>query len=581
PALLLVAVIGGAGYAAVHFDLASKLFASDTAEAIQGAPVRRGNLHISEVVRGNLEASDSIELKVEIEGGSKITFLAEEGIALEKGDLIAEFDTSRFEEDLVQQEITVNNSEAAVVKAQEQLDIQAIQNQSDIAAAELQLELAQLDLEKYTIEDGEWTNELAAAEESIVLKEEKLARASKELEWTRKLYDEGFVQRDQLEGDELLVRGSEIEVAQARRDLELKKNYGNRRRRAELEASVGTKEREIDKVQKQARSRMADYEASLASARYKLNREKQKLEKLKEQISGGQMRAPEAGLLVYSRGRWGETIKEGDDVWNGSNIGTIPRSDSLIVTAGIHETKLKKIKQGMPCSVTTDAFPGLAVPGVVEFVAIMASESDWRRGSTERSYKATIKLDHTPEGFRPGMSCNAEILIQDLTDVLYVPRQCVLYDNNRNIVFVDAKPEPMIREVEVGLDNNNWVEIRSGLKEGETVLLSPPATFKPTLTTSPMGVADDGEAGEGTPKTSPAGKIPAGGPPGIKNGAGSMPAGAKPAGGSRPGGGAAPGSGQPSGAKGGGGGGRPAGAAGGGGGRRGPGRSSQGKGSGQ
>ena len=135
PALLLVAVIGGAGYAAVHFDLASKLFASDTAEAIQGAPVRRGNLHISEVVRGNLEASDSIELKVEIEGGSKITFLAEEGIALEKGDLIAEFDTSRFEEDLVQQEITVNNSEAAVVKAQEQLDIQAIQNQSDIAAA--------------------------------------------------------------------------------------------------------------------------------------------------------------------------------------------------------------------------------------------------------------------------------------------------------------------------------------------------------------------------------------------------------------------------------------------------------------
>jgi HlyD family secretion protein len=515
PAILLISLIGGSIYAAVHFDLTSSLFSSEKEESVKGAPVRRGDLHISEVVRGNLMASDSIELKVEIEGGTKIKYLAEEGIALEKGDLIAEFDTSKFEEDLVQQEITVNNSEADVVKAEEQLDIQAIQNQSDLAAAELDLELAQLDLEKYTIEDGEWTNELAAAEESIVLKEEKLSRATKELEWTRKLYDEGFVQRDQLEGDELLVRGSEIEVAQAKRDLQLKKNYGNRRRRAELEASVGTKARNIDKVRKQARSRIADYEASRDSARYRLNRERQKLAKLQEQITKGKMYAPESGMLVFERGRWGEVIKEGDDVWGGSSIGTIPKSNSLLVAAGIHETKLKKIKQGLTCSVTTDAFPGISVPGVVEFVASMASENDWRRGGNERSYKATIKLDSTPSGFRPGMSCNAEVLIEDLKDVLYVPRQCVLFDNGKTIVFVDGTPEATVREVEVGLDNNNWVQIVSGLTEGEVVLLAPPATFKPTVVPVSNSMDSESEASSksqgqpaapsSTPKAQPSG----------------------------------------------------------------------------
>ncbi|MFT5200101.1 MAG: HlyD family secretion protein, partial [Planctomycetota bacterium] len=302
PLLILVSLIAGSVYAAMHFDLASRMFAADTVEGVQGAPVMRGDLHISEVVRGNLMASDSIQLKVEIEGGTKITFLADEGVALKKGDIVAEFDTSKFEEDLVRQEIDVNNSEAAVVKAEEQLDIQAIQNQSDLAAAELALELAELDLEKYTIEGGEWTNELAAAEESIVLKEEELIRARQKLEWTKKLYDEGFVQRDAFEGDEFAVQGKVIGVDQANRDLELKKTYGHRRRKAELQSSVETKTRNVDKVTKQARSRIADLEASRDSARYRLDREIKELERLREQIAKGVMYAPEGGLLVLERG---------------------------------------------------------------------------------------------------------------------------------------------------------------------------------------------------------------------------------------------------------------------------------------
>ncbi len=512
PALIIVSLIAGSVYAAVHFDLTSKLFAADTEEGVQGAPVRRGDLHISEVVRGNLMASDSIQLKVEIEGGVKITYLAEEGIALKKGDIVAKFDTSKFEEELVRQEIAVNNSEAAVVKAEEQLDIQAIQNQSDLAAAELALELAELDLEKYTIEGGEWTNELAAAEESIVLKEEQLVRARQKLEWTKKLYEEGFVQRDQFEGDELAVRGKVIEVGQAKRDLELKRSYGHRRRKAELESSVGTRNRNVDKVTKQARSRIADLEASRDSARYRLDRENKKLDRLKDQISQRVLLAPEAGLLVLKKGRWGEVLKEGDDAWGGSKIGTIPKSDSLIVTAGIHETKLKKIRQGMPCIVTADAFPGVTVPGVVEFVANMASENNWRRGGNERSYKATIKLDSTPEGFRPGMSCNAEVLIEDLEGVLYVPRQCVLFDDGKTIIFVQGKPEAKTREVEIGLDNNNWVEIISGVEEGEVVLLAPPASFKPTVANSANGADAAAGAAGGKDDTKPksSGRKPSG-----------------------------------------------------------------------
>ena len=478
--LVLLALIGGGVYAAIHYDLLGKVLANDDAEALEGVPVKRGDLLISEVVRGSLKAADSIPLKAQIEGEAKITFLVEEGTLLKKGDVVATFDVAQFEERKNRQEIDVKSAEAQVVKAEEQLDIQEIQNQSDLADAELSLRLAKLDLEKYTIEDGEWTNELAAAQESIVIREENLSRAEKDLGWTEKLYEEGFVQRQQYEQDQLAVKRARIELAQSKRDLELKQNYGHQRRRAELESAVGTRERNVEKVRKQARSRMADLEASLESARYRLERERKELKRYSDQLENGTLTSPADGFFVVQRTWRGRSYKEGDEVWGGTDLGNIPSSDSMVVDAAIHETKLKKIQEGLPCRVTTDAFPDQVIEGTVSFVARMASEQNWRRGGNEKMYKATIELGDTPEGMRPGMSCNAEVMIEELKDVLYIPKQCVLYDAGETIVFVASEGEAVRTEVEVGLDNNSWVEIKSGLAEGQTVLLAPPASFRPS-----------------------------------------------------------------------------------------------------
>ncbi|HPF14102.1 MAG TPA: efflux RND transporter periplasmic adaptor subunit [Planctomycetota bacterium] len=478
--IVLVLILGGGAYAAIRFDLFGQWLKRNEGVALEGVPVRRGDLLISELVRGNLESSESTELKAQIDGEAKLTFLAEEGSLLKKGDTVAIFDVSQFEEKKNRQEIEVKNAEAAVTKAEENIDIQTIQNQSDLAAAELELQLAQMDLEKYSIEGGEWTNELAAAQESILLKEENLAKAQKDLEWTQKLFDEGFVQRQQLEGDQLAVQSAEIGLTQARRDLELKQLYGHKRKKAELEANVGTRERNVEKVRKQARSRMADLTASLESARYRLERERKELTRYTDQLSKGTLVSPEDGYFVMERTWRGRSFKEGDDVWGGTRLGTIPKSDTMVMQAAIHETKLKKIREGMTCKVTTDAFPGMTVNGKVVFVAIMASEQDWRRGGNEKMYKATIELENTPAGFRPGMSCNAEILIENLQDALYVPRQCVLFDAGETIVFVPGPSEAQRKVVEVGLDNNNYVQITSGLSEGDLVLLAPPPSFRPT-----------------------------------------------------------------------------------------------------
>lgn len=485
---LILLLIGSCVFGAWQLGLFERFLQGEEEVAIEGAPVRRGDLRISEVVRGNLEATDSITLKSEIEGRSTIIYLAEEGSMLKEGDLVCELDVSQLEDELVRQEIEVKNAEAAFTKAKEQYDIQVIQNESDIAQAELALELAELDLAKYVGdaeagEAGEWDNELASARENVTLRKEDLARAKKDLLASTELNREGFLQDSELEADQLAEKRATIQLEQAERELALKIKYGNRRRLAELNADVATKHRDVDKTEKQASARLTDFEAARDSAEYTLERETAQLDELRGQVSKSKIFAPEAGLMVYvrERSRWGggDTIEEGDEVRERQDVATIPRAGGMTVKASIHETKLKKVQVGQPCLVTVDAFPGRTFEGRVKFVAIMADSGSWRSNPNQRLYKADISLLDPTTEMRPGMSCSVEILVEDLQDVHYVPRQSVFMDGGEPIAFVVEGGEARRTPVEIGLDNSKWVTVHEGLREGQTVALAPPADFEP------------------------------------------------------------------------------------------------------
>ncbi len=524
-ALSIILVLIALAAAAWQTGLLSGIFEGETEVEIDGAPVRTGPLRISEVVRGNLEASDSVSLKCEIEGRSTIIFLAEEGTFLEEGDLVVELDVSQLADELVAQEIEVKNAEAAFTKAREQYDIQVIQNESDIAAAELALELAELDLAKYTgnpeaNEPGEWDNELAKAEETVLLQEEELATAEKELTWAIKLHAEEFKSQNELEQKQFAKQRAEVQLGQAKRELDLIVKFGNRRKLAELQSDVDTRRRDISKTEKQAAAKLADFLAERESASFKLNREREQLQELKDQVGKAKIYAPEPGLLVYARekSRWGsgDTIEEGDEVRERQELCTIPRQGGMTVKASIHETKLKKIQAGLPCLVTVDAFPNRTFEGRVDFVAVMADSGSWRSNPNQRLYKADISLLNPIRDMRPGMSCSVDILVEDLEDATYIPRQCVFLDGGKTIVFRQTETGVERCEVEVGLDNTKWVAINSGLSKDDVVLLAPPADFEPAPV--PDAPAPQIGAGGGAPAGKPGAS--------ASGGRGGMPAGA-------------------------------------------------------
>ena len=480
--LLIIAVVA----ASVWFsrDKLADLFGGEATADLTSTVVERGPLRVSEVVRGNLKAKNSISLRSELEGRSTVLFLAEEGTLVEAGDLVAELDVTQLADRIVVQEITLQNSQAQHAKAREQYEIQEIQNATDIAAAELDLKFAEIDERKYLAKSGEYEHELAQAEEAIVLREESLSQAKTKHEWTQRLFDQGFAQRTELDSDKFSVDRAKIEWEQAVREKSLLVNFEHDRRVAELRANVETKERELKKTRKQAVARLTDFFASRASSKAKLNLEEKKFNKLKEQIGKARLIAPEAGMVVYSREKsrhmgGGEPMAEGKEVRERQVIVTIPREGSMVAEASLHETVLKKVAVGQECLITVDAISGRAFRGHIAFVAVLPDPNGWMSDPNQRVYRAEIAIDEDVLDMRPGMSCSVEILATELENVTYVPVPAVFVVEGEPTCFVVAGGRVEQRTIEVGLDNSRQVEVRSGLKEGEHVLLEMPPEFTP------------------------------------------------------------------------------------------------------
>ena len=477
--IVVIAVLGAVGWA-----LSSGALTKQQEQALEGVAVAEGPLRISENVAGNLEAKDSISLNCEIEGNSTILHLIEEGTIVAEGDLIAELDVSEMTDRRVAQEITVQNAEAAETKASEQYDIQEIQNESDIASAELKVQFARIDKEKYI--EGDWPLKKQAALESIQLRKEEFERAADNLEWTTKLEEKGFVQRTELEADRLAHERARIAHEQAIREQQLMIQYENPRRLAELDADIEELARDLEKTRKQAKARLADYLAAKESAVARLGLEREKLNKIITQIGKAEIRAPAPGMVVYGRSssRYGssEPVQLGSSVRERQEIVSLPKPGGMVVKASLHETVLEKVAVGQPCLITIDAMSKQVFRGRVEFVAPLPDSQRWFANPNQRLYKAEISLEEGTPDMRPGMSCNVEIFAAALEKVLYVPVQCVFMDGGQSIAFKRGQDGFEPTQVVTGLDNSKWVEIKSGLALGDIVALAPPSDFSPKAT---------------------------------------------------------------------------------------------------
>ena len=481
----LVAIVATVGGVAWYGSGPGHWFTEKPKEVLLGAAVQHGPLRISVIEHGSLKAADSVSITSGIEGQATILFLIPEGRLVKEGDLVCELDATSLVDKSFQQRISVSNADAAFVKAEQNYHIQESQNDSDIAKAKQKLLFAETDLEKFKADQGERTNQLAKADEQITLASERYKQAESKLDWSNKLFEKGFLTKTELDTDELSFKSAGIQRDAAVRERDLLKTFQLERTKIELESGLAEANRELVRVNLQAIAHIVDYKNDKTTKEAQLTLEREKLQKLETQIGKAKIHAPRAGMVVYGQEEGGrymtsQPMKEGTQVRERQEIITIPNAGGMIAQASLHESILKQIELGQNCVVKIDAIGPREFHGKVNFVAVLPDQNSWFANPNTRLYRTEIAISDGIPDMRPGMSCQIEILVEDIVDATYAPVQCVFRTGSDNIAFVvHGGTEVEQRKLEVGKYNERWVQILSGAKDGEILAMSPPAGFVP------------------------------------------------------------------------------------------------------
>jgi len=346
----------------------------------------------------------------------------------------------------------------------------------------------QLDFTQYAdmsrLEDGEAKQFLRQLQDELQVAQEEYLLAQDRIEGQRRLEARGFITPTELEAEELNLSKANNKLQEKETALKLYIQYTFPK---DAEQKLSDYENAVMSYQRQVKENIAEEaqeEARLSSAERKYNLERVKLADINQQLVEATIRARRPGLVVYgaadqSNQRYRrsnqEAIQEGATVRERQAILTIPDMREMAVKVNIHESAVQRVAVGQRVNVSIDAFPDEQLTGVVTKVAVVADSANAFMNPDLKVYPTTIKVDGTHEWLRPGMSAQVEILVNRLEDVVYVPIQAVTYNGNERVVYVDnGSGRPERRQVRTGAFSEQFIEIVSGLQEGEEVLLLAP-----------------------------------------------------------------------------------------------------------
>lgn len=177
------------------------------------------------------------------------------------------------------------------------------------------------------------------------------------------------------------------------------------------------------------------------------------------------VRSTISGLILDIPVKVGNSVTMSNTFNDGTTIATVANMDDLIFDGNIDETEVGRLHVGLPVSITVGALQNVVLEADLEYISPKAIASG---GTNLFEIKASVKV---PEGvaIRSGYSANAEIVLQQVQDVVTVAESAIQWEGDSTFVFVKENDQWNKRPVETGLSDGMNIEIRSGLSSGETV----------------------------------------------------------------------------------------------------------------
>ena len=473
------------------------------------ALVKLGNLPIIVTEKGELESAKTVDARSEVEGSVKIVSITAEGSNVKKGDVVVTFDMDQLNRDYANQEIKLRQAEGKAKACLGELEVAKNKAETDIAKAELDLTLANLDKRKYM--EGEYKVEVNEKQGLLSLAKKELQECEEKLDNYRKLGKKGFMSIEQVKVKESDVSSKRYAVDRDEAKLMVLQRFTKERQEAELTAKAIEANRALVRTKSSSQASVDKAATELESAQVTAKLEEATLERMKKQLKNCIVKAPQDGILVYSKDRYWDPsskIQAGAMIQYQQTLFTLPDLTRMQVSAKIHEAMVKKLRPGQPVDIKVDADANRTFEGVVEKIATLADSRGYWDERAVKQYVTIVKMTNLPAGveLKPGMTAEVTIKVKTIPNCLMVPVQAVSQHKAKHYAYVlNSSNVVEKREVTVGETNDKYVVVETGLQQDEKVVLDARAR----LADETKHEEADGEPGEPAAKEKPAAETPA------------------------------------------------------------------------
>lgn len=186
-----------------------------------------------------------------------------------------------------------------------------------------------------------------------------------------------------------------------------------------------------------------------------------------DRTAKSRLKAPICGEVITS----GQTLLPGDNIQQGTVLGYVADYSRLKAVIPVDELDVAKIRPGQEVRISADALPGQVIQAEVHSIA-----REGRAQGGVSTFDVTILINE-PAGLRVGMSVSAEIMIENRSQVLLVPLEAIQRISGRTFVAlndtagVESGEGFRLVAVETGVYNMSWMEIVSGVQEGQEIII--------------------------------------------------------------------------------------------------------------
>ena len=181
------------------------------------------------------------------------------------------------------------------------------------------------------------------------------------------------------------------------------------------------------------------------------------LEKAQKQFDDTKIVAPFSGVIIT------KDTESGSYVNVGSSIVKMADISQLKIMLSVSEANIYKLSKGQEVTVTADVYPGVNYNGIISSISPQGSES--------HTYPVEVVIENTSKNpLKAGTYVNAIVSMEEQVKSLMIPRDAIVSSVKAPSVYVVKGETVKLVKIETGRDYNSYLEVVSGINEGDQVI---------------------------------------------------------------------------------------------------------------